>query len=150
MYVYIYINTWICMYLYIYIYIYLYLHMNICTHEYVCVYIYIHMQCSHVVKSVDFAPDNKSLLCAGKFKKLKVNLLKRLLFYHSGLRCSSSCSGSGKLNRKLSIENVHQVSNTSDVYTMQILKNQQFCFLLICIYGKLNIELTCQNVHEDF
>lgn len=28
-------------------------------------------ECSHVVKSVDFSPDNKSLLTAGKFKKLK-------------------------------------------------------------------------------
>eukprot|EP00283_Hemiselmis_rufescens_P009716 CAMPEP_0173419382 /NCGR_PEP_ID=MMETSP1357-20121228/1249_1 /TAXON_ID=77926 /ORGANISM="Hemiselmis rufescens, Strain PCC563" /LENGTH=329 /DNA_ID=CAMNT_0014382021 /DNA_START=27 /DNA_END=1016 /DNA_ORIENTATION=- len=28
--------------------------------------------CGHIVKSVDFAPDNNKLLCGGKFKKLKV------------------------------------------------------------------------------
>jgi len=35
-------------------------------------------ECSHVVKSVDFSPDNKALLCAGKFKKLKVFDLETL------------------------------------------------------------------------
>ena len=30
------------------------------------------LNCSHIVKSVDFSPCNKQLLCAGKFKKLKI------------------------------------------------------------------------------
>mmetsp|Transcript_13900 Transcript_13900/g.38104 ORF Transcript_13900/g.38104 Transcript_13900/m.38104 type:complete len:317 (-) Transcript_13900:23-973(-) len=29
-------------------------------------------QCSHIVKSVDFSPDTKLLMCGGKFKKLKI------------------------------------------------------------------------------
>jgi WD40 repeat protein len=34
--------------------------------------------CSHIVKSVDFSPCNKQLLCAGKFKKLKIFDLEKV------------------------------------------------------------------------
>lgn len=34
--------------------------------------------CSHIVKSVDFSPCNKQLMCAGKFKKLKIFDLEKV------------------------------------------------------------------------
>jgi hypothetical protein len=34
--------------------------------------------CSHIVKSVDFSPCNRQLLCAGKFKKLKIFDLEKV------------------------------------------------------------------------